>query len=38
VTIGEPDDPSTAALTNALTQFGGVMSLAVTFQIACGGL
>jgi ABC-type uncharacterized transport system substrate-binding protein len=37
VTIGEPDDPSTAALKNALTQFGGVTSLAVTFSIACGG-
>jgi ABC-type uncharacterized transport system substrate-binding protein len=36
VTVGDPDDPSATALKNALTQFGGVVSLAVNFSIACG--
>jgi len=37
VTVGDSDDASTTALKNALTQFGGVMSLAVTLSVACGG-
>jgi ABC-type uncharacterized transport system substrate-binding protein len=36
VTAGDSDDPSTAALKNALTQFGGAMSLEVGISVACG--
>jgi ABC-type uncharacterized transport system substrate-binding protein len=35
VTVGDSDDPSTTALKNALTQFGGVMSLEVSISVAC---
>lgn len=37
VTVGDSDDASMTALKNALTQFGGVMSLAVTLSVACSG-
>jgi ABC-type uncharacterized transport system substrate-binding protein len=36
VTVGDPDDAATAALKNALTQFGGAMSLQVNISVACG--
>ncbi|MBO0765449.1 MAG: DUF1007 family protein [Hyphomicrobiaceae bacterium] len=37
VTVGDPEDPSAEAPKNALTQFGGVMSPAVTLSVACSG-
>jgi ABC-type uncharacterized transport system substrate-binding protein len=38
VTVGEPDDPRMTALKNALTQFGGAMSMSleVNISVACG--